>query len=299
AKKEDWGSVTGKGKKGESGPFWGFLAGEYKYGIKPEGKYKPEPWKKQDWRDNEVKKDWTRHEAWDMKTGERLDPDKVKYAKEIGGATLFNAAAQIGGSLFEFGAEGKGEYAQGKYSVKFGTAEAHAGISGGLYGYDKDGKATFAPAIKAEIGTSISAFKADGEGRIGLGENNDMLGVYGKGEVSALKAEAGAKGEFALFGEKGPQANVKASAEAHLAEAKGSVGATVLGADIGVSGSVNVGVGAHAEVGIVDGKVKVDVGASLGVGFSVGFEVDVGGTIKAVSGAVESGWKALTGLFGG
>lgn len=37
----------------------------------------------------------------------------------------------------------------------------------------------------------------------------------------------------------------------------------MLGTDIGVSGAVKVGIGAHAEVGYTDGKFKVDVGAAL------------------------------------
>ena len=43
-----------------------------------------------------------------------------------------------------------------------------------------------------------------------------------------------------------------------------------------------MGIGAHADVGIKDGKLKVDIGASLGIGASIGFELDVGGTVKAV-----------------
>ena len=285
-------------KKGESMAFWRFLGGDYKVGIEPEGKakYTPKDWK-QEWK--ELKTSWGRDEVWDKETGQMSNPSLTKFAKNLGGLSLFNASAQAGGSLFEAGAEGKSEYMQGKVSAKIGTAEAHAGISGGLYGYDKDGKLVIAPAIKAEMGVSASLFTANAEGRIGLGENNDMLGAYGKGEVSAGKVEAKAGFDAALFTEKGPQLRGKLSAEAIAGEAKGSVGVTVLGADIGVSGSVNYGIGAHADVGLVDGKVKVDIGATLGVGFSVGFEVDIGGSVKAVAGAVDSGWKALKGLFGG
>jgi len=295
---EDPFTLSKPSKKGESMAFWRFLGGDYEAGITPEGKakYIPTDWK-QKWK--ELDTSWGKDEVWDKETGQMSIPSLTKFAKNLGGLSLFNASAQVGGSLFEAGAEGKGEYAQGKVSVKVGTVEAHAGISGGLYGYDKDGKLVIAPAIKAEMGASACLFKAEAEGRIGLGENNDMLGAYGKGEVSAGKLEAKAGIDAALFTEKGPQLRGKASAEAIAGEAKGSVGVTVLGADIGVSGSVNYGIGAHADVGLVDGKVKVDIGATVGLGFSVGFEVDVGGTVNAVAGAVDSGWKALKGLFGG
>ncbi len=42
--------------------------------------------------------------------------------------------------------------------------------------------------------------------------------------------------------------------------------ANVLGGEVGVSGSVSVGVGAHADVGYKDGVFKFDIGASIGLG---------------------------------
>lgn len=57
----------------------------------------------------------------------------------------------------------------------------------------------------------------------------------------------------------------------------------MLGTDIGVSGAVKVGIGAHAEVGYTDGKFKVDVGAALGVGVDIGFGY-ISGTVDAVAG---------------
>jgi hypothetical protein len=51
--------------------------------------------------------------------------------------------------------------------------------------------------------------------------------------------------------------------------------------------------GAHAEAGYTDGKLKVDVGAAIGVGVSIGFEVDVSGTVDAVTGWAESAWDKV------
>lgn len=68
-------------------------------------------------------------------------------------------------------------------------------------------------------------------------------------------------------------------------------GVSVLGTDIGVSGAVKVGIGAHAEVGYyTDGKFKVDVGAALGVGVDIGFGY-ISGTVDAVA-----GWLNLPGI---
>ena len=51
---------------------------------------------------------------------------------------------------------------------------------------------------------------------------------------------------------------------------------------LGVSGSVSVGIGAHADVGYKDGMFKFDIGASVGLGVYVGAEVDIGGMVDTV-----------------
>ncbi len=64
-----------------------------------------------------------------------------------------------------------------------------------------------------------------------------------------------------------------------------------------IKASVNVGIGIHAEAGYKDGKFSLDIGASFGIGGSVKLEVDVSGTVKAVSGAAKSAWNTFTGWF--
>lgn len=123
-----------------------------------------------------------------------------------------------------------------------------------------------------------------------------MLGV--NSEVEVKVGDVGAKADIGaqLYGEDGklkPQFGASAKAEATAAELEGSVGVNVLGGEVGVSGSVSVGIGAHADVGYKDGKFKFDVGASLGVGVSVGMEVDVGGMVDTVCDAAESAWDGL------
>ncbi len=190
--------------------------------------------------------------------------------------------------------EGKSEFAQGKLEGSVGSAEAHAGFEAGLYVYEKDKNGNMVrklrPGVSAEAGASVSALSGSAEGRVGLGEDNNMLGVYGKGEAEALSAEAKAKASLTTT-----EAYVGASAEANLVKAEGSAGVSVLGTDIGVNAGVKVGVGAHAEIGVTDGKLKVDVGAAIGVGVDIGFEVDFSGTVKAIGGAAKSVWDWATG----
>lgn len=217
--------------------------------------------------------------------------------------TVFEAKAEKKKtwSLFETDYSFKNDAGEFNIDAKVATAEAHANIAGGFYAYTKDENGNtirkFAPGVEAEIGASASLFELKADTRWGLGEDNNMLGVYGDGEVSAGKVSAKGKASVAFFDENGkvnPQVYGKAEAEAILAEAKGTAGVSVLGVDAGVSGSVNVGFGAHAEAGITDGKIKVDIGASVGIGVSVGFEVDIGGAVDAVAGAAESAWNTIT-----
>ena len=107
----------------------------------------------------------------------------------------------------------------------------------------------------------MTAFQAKTDGRLGLGKNHDMLGVYGNGQITAGKIGANAKGTLALRNSKGevsPTANAEFEVEAIAAEAKGSAGVSVLGVDAGVTGSVNVGIGAHAKFAMEDYKIKID-----------------------------------------
>ena len=178
-----------------------------------------------------------------------------------------------------WGAEVAGKY--GSAGVSALAAEAYASGSAGLFTKDEDGNLLFNPNIDARVGASVTALHLDAEGHVG----NDMLGASGNVTADIGKVDAVASATAGMFNEKGeldPRMKVKASAEAIAVEAKGEAGVTVLGTEAKVSGSVNVGVGAHADVGYEDGVFSLDIGASLGIGVSVGFEVDIGGTVDAV-----------------
>ena len=225
--------------------------------------------------------------------------DYYQYNKDEkwykGNTTLLEkkAEAKIEGSVIDIGTEGDAGWGKGSAGVKVLTGEAHASASAGLYVYtkDKDGNVVkmFSPGVSAEVGASVAVVEASAEGRIGLGEDNNMLGVYGNAEVEALSAEAKAK--IALNAK---EIYAGASAEANLAKVSGTAGVSVLGTDVGVSGSLKIGAGAHAEIGFTDGKLKIDVGAAVGIGFDLGLEVDVSGTVDAVTDFAESAWEGVT-----
>lgn len=177
----------------------------------------------------------------------------------------------------------EGEYTNGRFSTKGSVDVLTAGytLSAGLgkFSYkDKDGKDVNAYGVFGEASVNAAAAKAEGEVRYGT----DAFGVYAKGDAKVLSAAANA--ECAVgWSSKGLQAKVGVGAEANLAEVSASTGIRVAGTDVGVKASAKVGVGAKADVGFKDGKFTFDVGASLGVGFELGFDVDVSDTIDFIS----------------
>lgn len=182
-----------------------------------------------------------------------------------------------------------------KGSVTVGEAEAHAGISAGFYVIGADGKSKkFSPGFNGEIGASVTAFEAGWDQQF-IG--NENLGLNGDVGFTAGKAEATASGTAQIFGEDGKldfQLGAEAKAEAIAAELEGSVGANLLGGEVGVKGGVNVGIGAHAEAGYTDGVLKLDAGVSVGVGVSLGVEIDIGGMVDTVCDGAEAAWDGFT-----
>lgn len=181
----------------------------------------------------------------------------------------------------------------GSISVKVGEAEAHASVSGGFYVVGKDGKKKFSPGVKAEVGASVTALEVNWEqqwfGDENFGLNSDVT-------VTAGKASAQAEGVIQIYGEDGklnPQFGVGASAELIGGEIEGKIGVNVLGGEVGVKGSVNYGIGAHADVGYKDGVFKCDIGASIGIGASISLEVDVGGMVNTVVDTAKSAWEGI------
>lgn len=174
-----------------------------------------------------------------------------------------------------------GTHASGEIGLLYGEAEANAYI-----GYLSAG---------VSAGASFSAVHAEGDTQWG----SDMAGLYVKGEVDALKAEVGVDAYAGLKDKEGnfaPALHLKGEAEALLAEGSIKGGAKVLGTDVGVKMGVNVGIGAHADVGFRDWKLTLDLGASFGVGVSLKLDVDLSGTVDAICDFAESALDDVCGF---
>lgn len=181
----------------------------------------------------------------------------------------------------------------GEVNVTVGEAEAHAGVSAGLYVIGADGEKKFSPGVNAEVGASVTALEAGWENQL-LG--NENIGLNADAKVTVGKAEAKADATAQIFGDDGKldvQLGASAKAEAIAAEAEASAGINILGGEVGVEGGVNVGIGAHADVGYRDGIFKVDIGASLGIGASVSIDVDVGGMVDTISDTATAAWDGI------
>lgn len=239
--------------------------------------------------DNGLRKDEKITKFYDEHGNEITEKEAGFYDRDYTIAEI-DATASVSASLYE----GKFDVGEnGEINVVVGNAEAHAGISAGLYVIGANGEKQFMPGVNAEIGASVTAFEADWEQQW-LGDENLGLNT----EVGVTAGKVGGKGEVnaQLFSEDGKldvQMNAEAKLEAIAVEAEGSVGVNILGGEVEASAGVNVGIGAHAEVGYKDGKFKFDVGASLGVGVSVDVEVDVGGMVDTVVDGAQAAWEGI------
>lgn len=206
--------------------------------------------------------------------------------------TGFNVEAKTQGSVYSKEIDSE----HGSLGVSALAYEAYAAADGGVFRKDEDGNLVFNPNVSARAGVSVTALEAIGAYRIG----NQWLGADANGRVTVGKVSGEAEVQASLMDADGnfdPHAKLNASAEAILVDAEASAGVTVLGTRADVTGSVNIGVGAHANVEVGGGKISCDIGASLGIGASVSFTIDYSGTINAVKKAAKSAfkgaWKAL------
>lgn len=235
---------------------------------------------------------------------DKLIGGKTK-ADRIGEIATIGAETKVENALQHAEVRGESGIFSGEASESVCHGEAEASFKAGLYAtkVDADGKVHYSlePGIDAKAGASFSLFDAEASGKIG----NDYLNVHGDAGVAVGKVDAEVEVQLGIVDGK-PSAHVGGSAEAIAAEAHASAGVDILGLDTKVKGSVNVGIGAHADLGYHDGTLHVDIGASLGVGASVKVDVDVGGfvdnvaekagdVVDAVSGFGKSIWNSIFG----
>lgn len=200
-----------------------------------------------------------------------------------------------------------GAYENGNFSaqgsVGLGNAEVHASAIGGLGVYlpNEKGEKELYFGGSVDVGTSFSAAQAQGSLEYEL---IDGVSVSAQGEAAFLKGEAGLKGGIGIVGGD-PVLYAEGSAEFNVAELEGDVHVDVGGIKGSLGGSISVGVGVHAKAGYKDGVISMDVGAALGVGASVSFELDISGAIEnvgdgieAVGDAITEGWDAFCDWWG-
>jgi hypothetical protein len=217
--------------------------------------------------------------------------ENEKVRKEIDSlkeeATIYKKSVGDSVSYDSDKVEGSYGIASGSLSYDVGKAEWNASVSAGLYSYDKDGNKILTPGLQAAAGVGVTAITTTAKGQIG----NEYFNAHGSVTATVGKAEAKGSVNVGLLDENGnfnPKAKFNASAELIGAEVSGNAGVTVAGTDVGITGSLNVGIGAHADVGYSEGKFSVDIGASVGIGASVKLEIDMSGTINAVSEGVSN-----------
>ncbi|WP_029200345.1 hypothetical protein [Oribacterium sp. NK2B42] len=240
---------------------------------------------------NPLKKEYSLidHE-WDSKNKKWVESEKEAKKKGFAGmekeVTIHKWKASTPSGEF-WGGKGtlQGKYGKLEGSVDVSKWETEASGYVGLL------------AAGGTLGASYTAFNAEGLAQLG----SDDFGGYLKGTVTVGKIEGKATGSVGLFDKYGnfkPNAMAEASLEAIAGEISGKAGIKVAGIDAGLTGSLNYGIGAHAKVGYSDGKLSVDIGATLGVGGSVKLDIDVSGAVNAVCGEAKAVWDGFKGLFG-
>ncbi|QSQ21446.1 hypothetical protein JY651_40710 [Pyxidicoccus parkwayensis] len=192
-----------------------------------------------------------------------------KLASKLPGMTLAEGS-------FEKSVVGYGK--SGSFGSPGGIAQGQGSFTVGELSASGSGKVSFeGGALKAvgDLKATATLLHAQGSARIGKGDYN--LEASGEAYVGA---QAKAHGELTIDPAKGIYA-AKVGGEA-FAGARAGVEAQ---ANLGKFGSVGgraeawAGVGAsfNAELGFKNGRLKArfDIGAALGVGFKLGFNVDI------------------------
>lgn len=220
---------------------------------------------------DEKKGTWVKKDKKNDKKRTKEEKEKLKSKEILESITLWSGSLSKEGSLLHFGKDGDVETEWGNYTYSADIMKAELTASGyaGLGGFG------------GEVGVALTALTAE----TGFLYGSEDLGVYASGKVDVGKAAASLGGDVGLWDENGdfnPQIGVTGKLEAIAAEVSGEAGLNILGAEANVKGSLDFGVGAHADVGFRDGKFHFDLGASLGVGGSVSLEIDLSGAIDKV-----------------
>lgn len=221
--------------------------------VKFEDKFKPDNWKKKEWGDQ----------------GDEKDPFDPQFEAK---ATLVEGEK----------AWGEHHKAEASGETMVGDTKLSGGIKGEVGDLIGEGEVFVSNKGIGAEGSLFSGVRASANGEIALADGTSI-----KADGSAMVgAEAEGKATIGLDG-----AEAKAGAFVG-AKAEGSVGVEYGGIGAGVTGEAWAGAGVEADAKAKwdDGKVTfgASVGAGLGVGGKVGFEitVDVNKTVDHIKGGV-------------
>ena len=245
------------------------------------------------------------HRVYD-KNG-RVEKNKEKensFSKDIVGVELVRFQKQVKATAWGADGRAEGKYGEAGGSVEVCTAEAHIGGGVGVYYVEKDGKKVLAMGADLSAGVSATVFhasadaqfyvKASGNAAKWLGEDFQFIGAKGSADVKVghVEASGGLKCRW-IDGKPEVVGEVAAGAYALKASAQGSV--TCMGITASAKAEVNIGIGASAKIGFTGGKLRCELGASLGIGFKISFDLDIGGAVNAVKNIVSNVADAVSG----
>lgn len=202
-------------------------------------------------------------------------------------------ADSVGAAAYQVGGGEEEEYFAYNGTVSAGKVGAgtHCGAGETLF-YNENGVAGQGTGVTFSANAEAKGVEATGSFRAGTVDYN----THGSATYSAGEARATAATTLG-YGENGLQVNANVGAEVNAVEVKGSVGATIAGVEVNASASVKVGVGAKAKVGYSDGVLKLEVGAALGIGGTVGVEINVGQITNKVTEGAKKAWSWVKSWF--
>ncbi len=192
------------------------------------------------------------------------------FSKSVAGISRAGSFGAPGGL-----AQGQGSYSVAQASV---SGQGRIGIEGG--------------ALKATGSVEASATLLAAQGSIRVGKGDYTLDASGEAYVGA---KAKANGELTIDPARGIYA-AKVGGEAFVG-ARAGVDANVNlgkfgGAGVRAEAWAGAGVALNAELGFKGGrfKARLDIGAALGIGFKLGFNIDI--DVKGIKDAVVNVVKA-------
>lgn len=215
------------------------------------------------------------------------DPNVYLYRKN-----LFNVDEATDPALAASAAT-SGKYGSASAGITFGQGQAKGSAD---FALKKDGVSL---ESDFEAGYYLMKGQANAQTNIGgVGFHAGASGDIGPSVKGSADLKAGmVDGKF--------QAGADAEIGAYLAKGEISGGVNLFGLDITARAQGKVGAGAEAGIGFKDGKFYANLGATLGIGGSVGIEIDaselidnIGSGIKNIGSAIGDGFDAFTGWLG-